>query len=690
MPDAVDAQDSAPPGSPLDPELLQLFISSVVDYAMFILDPTGHILTWNEGARRIKGYEASEIIGKHFSIFYPAVDIRRGKPQFELTAAAAEGRFEDEGWRLRKDGTRFWANVIITGLFKDDRLVGYAKVTRDLTERRQAEEERGQLLQLERNARESAEQAVEQLRTLQEVTEAGLTYLHLDDMLEQLLERVRNALAADTAAILLLEEDVLVARAAKGIEEEVEQGVRVPLGRGFAGRVAAERRAVIIEDVNRAEVVNPLLRQKGIRSLLGVPLIVEGRVLGVLHIGALTQRKFTEQDVVLLQLVGDRAAMAIEHARLNEAERAARQQRDAAQALVTELDSFLSVAAHELKTPVTALNGLFQLLERRLNRPNVTIEEVRTALPAIGRQASKLVQLVNNLLDISRLSSGRIDLALEVRDVRALVADVMEAIQLQTSDHALILSGPEGLMAEVDPLRMDEVLTNLLDNAVKFSPAGGSIEVTLRSVDRLVEVRVRDHGLGVPPEHRAAIFDRFYQAHSESYRSGLGLGLSISREIVQLHGGTLHAEFPSDGGTLMIVRVPQAQEPRNPPGRPGTDVLVVDDDAVIRDMVLEALNDEGYGGRAAANGAEALQMVRELRPAVILLDMRMPVMDGWEFARAYQSLPEPKAPIVVMTAASDAGGRAEEIGAGAWLGKPFDLADLFEVVRRHLETSAVN
>jgi serine phosphatase RsbU (regulator of sigma subunit)/anti-sigma regulatory factor (Ser/Thr protein kinase)/putative methionine-R-sulfoxide reductase with GAF domain len=185
--------------------------------------------------------------------------------------------------------------------------------------------EHGLLYEGEKMARERAERAAEILRAVQRVTDAALAYLSIDELLDELLERMREILHADTAAILMLESDgrMLRARAAKGIEEEVEQGVRIPVGRGFAGRVAAQRRAVFIPDVDHADVVNPLLRQKGIRSLLGVPLLVEGRVLGVLHVGTLTPRVFTDGDRDLLQLAADRAALAIEHAHLYEQRRVA-------------------------------------------------------------------------------------------------------------------------------------------------------------------------------------------------------------------------------------------------------------------------------------------------------------------------------------------------------------------------------
>ncbi len=164
----------------------------------------------------------------------------------------------------------------------------------------------------------------DQLRRIQSVADAALAHLELDELLDELLIRIRDALGSDTAAFLLLDEatDELVARAARGLEEAVERGTRIPMGLGFAGRVAAERRTIDIEDVDHADVLNPILREKGIKSLLGAPLLVGGRVIGVVHVGTLTPRQFTEQEAELLQLVADRAALAIEHGRLFESERA--------------------------------------------------------------------------------------------------------------------------------------------------------------------------------------------------------------------------------------------------------------------------------------------------------------------------------------------------------------------------------
>ena len=173
-----------------------------------------------------------------------------------------------------------------------------------------------QLFTRERDAREAAELITRQLRAVQKVTDATLAYLPEEELLQELLQRVSDILAVDTVAILLLEGDRLHARAAKGIEEEVEQGVQIPLGRGFAGRIAAEKRAITIYDVDHADILNPILREKGIKSLLGVPLLVQGRVIGVLHVGSLTPRVFNGDERDLLQLAADRAALAIEQARL--------------------------------------------------------------------------------------------------------------------------------------------------------------------------------------------------------------------------------------------------------------------------------------------------------------------------------------------------------------------------------------
>jgi PAS domain S-box-containing protein len=542
-------------------DLFRLLIESVGDYAIFVLDPAGYIRSWNSGAKRIKGYETSEILGKHFSIFYPPQEIRRGKPDYELRVAADEGRWEEEGWRLRKDGTRFWASVVITALRDEDgTLVGFAKVTRDLTERRQSEEERRQLLVMERAARAEAEESLERLEAIQSVTEAALSHLELDDLLGTLLDRIADVLSVDTVAILLLneEERVLEARAAKGLEEEVERGVRIPIGFGFAGRVISEGRPIVLDDVPHAAVLNPILREKGIRSLLGAPLQVEQRIIGVLHVGSLVPRHFRKVDERILQIVADRVALAIDHAQLFQTARAAREEADMTTARLQAQDEFLSIAAHELKTPMTSVKTAVQLLQRRALRSGQRLPpEFERPLAMISEQTDKLARLTEQLFETARLRADRLPIDRQRTDVAALVKAVTARFQEQSTKYQLVVSGQSPLWADIDPLRLEQVISNLLENALKFSGDSERIEIELAQPHpRRVSLAVRDHGPGVPEEQRAHLFERFYQVRREHVRGGLGLGLYICRRIVEQHGGMMSAEFPTDGGTRFVIILP--------------------------------------------------------------------------------------------------------------------------------------
>jgi PAS domain S-box-containing protein len=561
-------------GPPGDRDQFRLLVESVVDYAIFMLDPNGVVMTWNAGAERIKGYTAGEIIGKHFSVFYPDPEARRGKADDELRVATEEGRYEEEGWRVRKDGSSFWASVTITAL-RDGRgeLVGFAKVTRDLTERRKHEDQRGMLLDRERASREEAETALRQLRVIQRVTDTALAHLALDDLLGALLERVVEMLAVDTAAILLLsaDETSLVARAAHGIEEEVTGGVRIPIGQGFAGRVAQDRRPVILDDIRHSNVLNPILREKGIRSLLGVPLVAHGKLLGVLHVGAMRPARFHPRDAEILEVIADRIAIAIENANLFTEARAAKHEAAEMEAAVRLRDEFLSVAAHELKTPLTAAKSATQLLARTFRDTTLTATQAR-ALETVDRQIAKLARLASQLLDTVRLESGRLSIEIEDADLVEIARSAIQQVEVVTDRHTFTLDAPSELLIRADALRLEQVLTNLLDNAVKFSPAGGSIDVTIAKDVATAMLTVRDHGIGVAREHRAKLFEQFYQAHPN--RSGLGLGLYISRHIVERHGGTMYAEEPSGPGTKFVISLPVPgavdleQQALQPEGRP--------------------------------------------------------------------------------------------------------------------------
>jgi signal transduction histidine kinase/predicted hydrocarbon binding protein len=218
-------------------------------------------------------------------------------------------------------------------------------------------------------------------------------------------------------------------------------------------------------------------------------------------------------------------------------------------------DEFLSVAAHELKTPLTSLRGFAQLLLRQAGDSPVP-GRLRPALDAVDRQSAKLGVLVGQLLDVSRFEAGRLAVDRRMTDLVPLVRGVVDAAGATTKRHRFQLRGPAVAMAFADPLRLEQVVTNVVENAVKYSPKGGPVNVEISKDGARVRVEVADSGLGVPPEHRARIFDRYFQAHTARRLGGMGLGLYISRQIVELHGGAIDASFPDTGGTCISISIP--------------------------------------------------------------------------------------------------------------------------------------
>jgi signal transduction histidine kinase len=289
-------------------------------------------------------------------------------------------------------------------------------------------------------------------------------------------------------------------------------------------------------------------------TALAVPLITHAGVTGALTwVGSDKRTAFEATDLDLAEHIARRCALAIDNSRLYREARAA----------VSIRDEFLSVAAHELKTPMTSLRGYAQLLAREFERGGPSnADRARRAAWTIQVQSDKLARLVAQLLDVSRLQSGKLSIECKQSDVSELLREVVDTARTQLKEHTLVARLPHELWASIDPLRVEQVVTNLIDNAIKYSPEGGEIDITLGCdlATNAVQLTVRDHGVGVPLEHRAHIFDRFYQAHAGgalTSMAGMGLGLYISRQIVELHGGTIEAHFPEDGGTQFVVTLPR-------------------------------------------------------------------------------------------------------------------------------------
>jgi signal transduction histidine kinase len=399
--------------------------------------------------------------------------------------------------------------------------------------------EHARLFEAERAARERIEH-------VQAVTDAALAHLEVSELLEVLLPRIRDILRSDTCAVLLLDDETqeLVARAALGIEEEVEQGVRIPLGAGFAGRVADEARPMVI-DVDEYPVYNPILRQKRLKSMVGVPLLVRGESLGVLHVGTLTLRRFTQDEVELLQIVAERVAIAIERAQLHEE--------------LIQLDqlklNFVAIASHELRNPATSVYGILKTLADRRGELN---EELRDELIRVGvEQGERLRRLLEELLDLSQLDARAISVEPRPVVLKAAVADVVQGA-LSVSD-AVELDIPDDLAVVVDPLVLERVVSNLVANAVRYGAP--PIRIVARQRDRHLRVAVEDAGPGVPKELEGRIFDRFAGGGGEA---GHGLGLAIARAYAQAHGGDLVYD-PRPSGARFELLIPQERNGTSEP-----------------------------------------------------------------------------------------------------------------------------
>jgi PAS domain S-box-containing protein len=422
-----------------------------------MLDTEGHVMSWNRGAELIKGWRAEEIVGRHFSCFYTRDDIARGWPHEELVAACRNGRVEDEGWRMRKDGSRFWANIVITPLYDSSkRLIGFAKVTRDLTQRRHYE---------------------------------------------------------------------------------------------------------------------ALKRSEG------------------------------------------------------------------------EVNVFLAMLAHELRNPLAPIvNALALLADRGRNAAS------DDALGIIRRQVDHLTRIVDDLLDISRVTRGKITLKREPLDLNTAVTRAVEASRplIEARSHRLDVKLSERTLAvEGDLTRLVQVVLNLLTNAAKYTDPGGAIGVTTELECGYAIARVRDSGMGIAPDLLPHVFDLFVQGDRSLDRAegGLGIGLTLVRRLVELHGGSVEASSEgTDRGSEFTVRIPvidasrvaaaQQPSPAGPsPSRPSQRVLIVDDNRDFANSMVTVLKLAGHDAQALYDGASAVATAREFRPQTVLLDIGLPGVSGYDLAR---------------------------------------------------------
>lgn len=537
-------------------------------------------------------------------------------------------------------------------------------------------------LDREHDARLEAERLTTQLSALQRITNAALGHLTVDLVMSESLNRIREVINVDTVAILLLEPEgnELVAWAAQGLEEEVERGVRIPVGKGFAGRVVAQMRPLIIGDISQADVLNPLLREKGIKSLLGVPLLVEGRATGVLHVGKMQLTTFTEDDVKLLELAADRIALAVENARLYQVEKKARAEAEAAS---KAKDEFLTILSHELRTPLTPIIGWVHMMETGILQET----EFHRVLSVISRNAYSLKRLINDLLDMSAILSGKMRIDEAPVSVGSVLEECVETMRTYATESKVqiqlkVVAEPPDLIVIGDRNRLHQSFCNILHNAIKFSPSNGSVNVTCEATDQEVIVRIKDQGTGIPEEFLPFVFDRFRQADGSRTRSygGLGLGLSLVKSFIEGHHGGVDATSQGEGkGSTFVIRLPRqakqdalkdlsGQATSAEPAKAPTRVLIVEDQLDTLEMLTLSLQQRGFQVLACDSAKEALTILEKHRVDILISDIAMPSMDGLQLIKDLrQQAPHTNMPAIALT------GYASKTDVKAALAAGFDL-----------------
>ncbi len=647
-------------------------VDAVTEYAIFMLDESGHVETWNSGAQRAKGYTAREIIGTHFSVFYTPEDRAAGRPQRILEAVRREGRFADEGWRVRKDGSRFWAHVSIAAL-RDERgeVVGFAKVTRDLTEKRAADENERKLLR-EQAARAASDQERRRLLSLLNHVPAAITFLRWPSLVVEF--------ANQFALHAMGDRDVL----GKSLREALPEIAYHPFIEHLRD-VCETGEPYVQHEAAAWPAIGPERVETYWNSLYQSLHDSSGVIDGVMSF-----------DLEVTENVRARGELE----RVNRAK-----------------DEFLATMSHELRTPLNAISGWATILRKKpLHDP-----QLERGLEVIERNAKAQTRLINDLLDVSRIVSGKLQLAITKTEVLPLVFAAADVVRPAADSKGVELEvevDPTVGTAMVDPDRLQQIVWNLLSNAVRFTPRGGSVVLTGERSSSGVVIRVKDSGVGIAPEHLGHIFERFLQIDSRTTRKhgGLGLGLSIVRHLAEAHGGSVEAESEGLGhGAVFTVRLPVPAVNTVPPSpeweRPSGDLdavesavlwrggsedntlehvraLVVDDDRDSRHLIQTVLETAGALVTTASGAQEALEVLDAgVRIDVLISDIGMPEVDGFSLLRLLRGRPSERGgdvPAIALSAfARDVDTAASRrAGYQEHLAKPVDANELLRAVKR--------
>jgi GAF domain-containing protein/CheY-like chemotaxis protein len=544
--------------------------------------------------------------------------------------------------------------------------------------------------------------SVEELRALGEVGQAISSTLDLQTVLSTIVARSMQLAGTDAGVIYEYDEprEVFMPRATEGLAAEiVETMISVPVrkGEGATGRLAEVPEPIQLPDILEAPTesrVRGALVRAGYRALLAVPLVREGHLIGGLTVIRRATGAFAPEVIDLLRTFATQSALAIQNARLfRELEDKGRQLELASQ----HKSQFLASMSHELRTPLNAIIGLTEMLTE--HAPRFGTEKALEPLRRVLNGGRHLLNLINEILDLSKIEAGKLELNIEQVAVAPIVEEVIATSRplAEQNGNQLVIDCQADIGAiRADPLRLRQVLLNLLSNACKFTKEGEVRVTAARIADSgraWLQVDVADSGIGMSPEQTGKLFQEFTQADSTTSRQfgGTGLGLAISRRLCRMMGGDITVSSEKGRGSTFTVRLPAeaAKAPVRPTERAtqppagavdsplrGNTILVIDDDATARELITRYLNDEGFAVVSAANGIEALKLAKEVHPTAITLDVMMPDLDGWTVLSALKGDPE-LAPIpVIMVTIVDEQKHAFALGAAGYLTKPIKRTQL--------------
>jgi PAS domain S-box-containing protein len=636
------ARNQAPRASE---EGFRMLVGSVTDYAIIMLDPEGRVTGWNPGAERIKGYTAAEIIGRDFSVFYPPEQVEAGHPQRELESAIATGHYQEEGERVRKDGTRFWADVTLTPIYDGGRLRGFAKVTRDITERREILEQ--------------LQDSEERFRMLAEYSTDVMTRSSADAILRYVSPASRELYG-------YAPEEMVGHGAWEYIHPEdqpaVEQAARALRSRGGHDRAieyrARRKDGTYVWVDARVRMVSD--------AATGEPLAFHTTTRDI------SERKRAEVEIRRARAAADRANSA--------------------------KSEFLSRVSHELRTPLHAILGFGELLSR-----DELAQDQLEKLDQLTRSARYLLQLIDEVLDLSRIERGELRLSLEPVHLGEIVRETLDMVLPLAAGRAITITAPghEDLDLHVlaDRHRVKQVLLNLLSNAVKYNREDGEISVRAAQGGSRVRLEVADTGTGIPAHALPRVFEPFDRLGAETTaEEGTGLGLALSKRLTEAMHGNIGIDSELGVGTTAWIELPVVAAPavprERPPserplgagvhsGRPATVLYVEDNPANIKLVEIILAARPHVRLMVATQGGLAIELAREHRPELILLDLNLPDISGEEVLRRVRGdAHTAEIPVVITSADATPGqvGRMRRAGAAEYLTKPFGVEPFLAVI----------